>query len=123
MLTFIKAQAASILGSVADFLVTIFLVETFHCWYILGNLIGNIIGATAQFILCRNWAFDADRKKTSTQAIKFILVWMGNLLLSAAGVYFFTHYLHINYLISKTITSVMLGVSYNYFLQKKFVFA
>jgi|ERR1035438_8056928 putative flippase GtrA len=123
MFTFIKAQAASILGSIADFLVTIFLVEIFHCWYILGNLIGNISGAIAQFILCRNWAFRADRRKTSTQVIRFILVWIGNLLLSASGVYFFTHYLNINYIISKTITSVLLGVSYNYFLQKKFVFA
>lgn len=123
MLTFIKAQAASILGSVADFFVAIVLVEAFHCWYILGNLVGNICGAMAQFILCRNWAFNAGKGKTSSQIIKFILVWAGSLLLSAAGVYFFTHFLQINYIISKTITSVLLGVSYNYFLQKKFVFA
>ena len=123
MLTFVKAQAASILGSIADFLVAIVLVEVFHCWYIIANLIGNICGAIAQFILCRDWAFDADKRKTSSQVMKFVLVWIGNLLLSAAGVYFFKHYLHINYIISKTITSIMLGVSYNYFMQKKFVFA
>jgi putative flippase GtrA len=122
MLTFIKAQAASILGSIADFFVAIILVEIFHCWYITANLIGNICGAIAQFILCRNWAFNADRRKTPQQIIKYILVWIGNLLLSAAGVYFFTHYLHIDFIISKTITSVLLGVSYNYLLQKKFVF-
>lgn len=122
MFTFIKAQAASILGSIADFLIAIILVEIFHCWYIIGNLIGNVCGAIAQFILCRNWAFNADRSKTSSQVIKYILVWAGNLLFSAAGVYFFTHYLRINYIISKIIISVLLGVSYNYFLQKKFVF-
>jgi putative flippase GtrA len=122
MFTFLKVQAASILGSFADFLVTVCLVELFHWWYILGNLMGNISGAIAQFILCRNWAFHADRKKTSAQVIKFILVWIGNLLLSAAGVYFFTHFLRFNYIVSKIITSVLLGVSYNYFMQKKFVF-
>ena len=122
MLTFLKAQAASILGSLADFFIAILLVEIFHCWYITGNLIGNICGAMAQFILCRNWAFNADKTKTAEQVIKFILVWIGNLLLSAAGVYFFTHYLHINYIVSKIITSVLLGMSYNYFLQKRFVF-
>ena len=122
MLTFLKAQAASILGSLADFFIAILLVEIFHCWYITGNLIGNICGAMAQFILCRNWAFNADKTKTGEQAIKFIFVWVGNFLLSAAGVYFFTHYLHINYIVSKIITSVLLGMSYNYFLQKRFVF-
>ncbi|HXB44051.1 MAG TPA: GtrA family protein [Puia sp.] len=123
MFTFLKVQAASILGSFADFLITICLVEFFHWWYILGNLMGNISGAIAQFILCRNWAFHADRKKISPQVIKFILVWVGNILLSAAGVYFFTHFLRFNYIVSKTVTSALLGVSYNYFLQKKFVFA
>ena len=123
MITFLKAQLASIIGSFADFLSTILLVEVFHCWYITGNFIGNILGGFTQFMLCRNWAFKAGEGKISAQAIKFILVWIGNLVLSAGGVYFFTHYLEINYIISKTITSVLLGVSYNYLMQKKFVFA
>jgi len=56
------------------------------------------------------------------QVIRFILVFTGNLIFSAAGVYLFTHNLHLNYIISKTLTSVLLGISYNYYLQKKFVF-
>jgi len=122
MITFIKAQAAAILGSLADFLTTIILVEFFHCWYIVANLVGNICGGTAQFLLSRNWAFKAAEGRMPVQIIKFILVFAGNLLLSAIAVYFFTHYLHINYIISKTISSVLLGISYNYILQKKFVF-
>ena len=122
MTTFLKVQAASILGSVADYLTTIILVEIFQCWYLIANLAGNIIGGTAQFFLCRNWAFGGGNSSMQMQILKFILVFAGNLVLSAAGIYFFTHYLGINYLISKTITSVLLGVSYNYFMQKKFVF-
>ena len=123
MITFLKVQAASIIGSLADFLTTIVLVEIFHCWYITGNFIGNILGGITQFILCRNWAFKAGEGKIPAQAIRFIIMWIGNLVLSAGGVYFFTHYIEINYIISKTITSVLLGVSYNYLMQKKFVFA
>jgi putative flippase GtrA len=122
MITFLKVQAASIIGSLIDFLTTILLVEIFHCWYITGNFIGNISGGITQFILCRNWAFKGGEGKIPAQVTKFILVWIGNLILSAAGVYFFTHYLKINYIISKTITSVLLGVTYNYLMQKKFVF-
>ena len=123
MSTFVKVQAASILGSVADYLVTIFLVEVFHSWYVLANLTGNICGGTLQFILCRNWAFKAEKGKIQNQVARFILVFIGNLVLSAAGVYIFTNYFGINYIISKTITSILLGVSYNYILQKKYVFA
>ncbi|HCL83171.1 MAG TPA: GtrA family protein [Chitinophagaceae bacterium] len=123
MLTFIKTQAASILGSGADYLTTIILVEIFHWGYLPANAAGNICGGTAQFILCRNWVFKLGKKRTRVRALKFILVFIGNLLLSSAGIYFFTHYIRTNYIISKTITSVLLGISYNYWMQKKFVFS
>jgi putative flippase GtrA len=122
MITFIKVQAASILGSIADYLTTIILVELAGCWYLLANFIGNIIGGSLQFVLCRNWAFHAGSGNRQNQITKFALVFFGNLLLSAAGVYLFTHYLRINYIISKTLASVLLGVSYNYIMQKKYVF-
>jgi putative flippase GtrA len=122
MITFLKTQAASIIGSIADFLVTIVLVELFHCWYIAGNLAGNICGATMQFLLCRDWVFAGTEGKLSLQMIKFVGVWVGNLLLSGGGVYLLTHFGGLNYILSKLITSAILGVSYNYLLLKKFVF-
>jgi putative flippase GtrA len=106
MRTYIKAQAASIIGSLADFLVSILLHEVFHCWYIVANISGNICGAVIQFILSRNWAFEA-----------------GNILLQTAGVYVLKNYFNLSYILSKTIASVMIGLTYNYFVQKKFVFA
>jgi len=123
MITFLKVQAASIIGSFAYFLGTFVSVEIFHCWYITGNLIGNILGGATQFILCRNWVFRATDGKTPSRIIKFILVWVGNLFLSELGVYFFTHFMKIDYKISVLVTSILLGVSYNYFMQKRFVFA
>jgi putative flippase GtrA len=123
MLTFLKAQAALIVGSVADFLLTILLAEVFHCWYIAATVSGNIAGAFAQFILSRNWAFRAENGSISRQSIRFILMWTGNIILSAAGVYLLTHHFHIYYLISKLIVSITLGLTYTYFLSKKFVFS
>lgn len=123
MASFIKSQIASILGSMADYFITIALVSFFDCHYLVANLAGNCVGGAAQFFLCRKWAFHADRGKISPQIIKFIFVFAGNLLLSAAGVFILTRYIELNYIISKTITSALLGISYNYILQKKFVFA
>jgi putative flippase GtrA len=122
MLTFLKAQVALILGSVADFLTTILLVEVFHCWYITGNAAGNIVGAIAQFILSRNWAFDAAKGNVSGQVMRFVLIWSGNILISAAGVYALTHFFHIHYLISKLVISIVMGLTYTFILSKRFVF-
>ncbi len=121
--SFIKSQIASILGSMADYLTTIALVSFFDCFYLIANFAGNCVGGAAQFFLCRKWAFHAGRGKISPQILKFILVFAGNLLLSATGVFVLTRYIELNYIISKTIVSVLLGISYNYVLQKKFVFS
>jgi putative flippase GtrA len=120
---FIKAQVAAIIGSIADYLTTIFLVEIFHCWYLLANFLGNITGGSIQFLLNRQWVFKAETGRVYIQIIRFILVFAGNLVLSAAGVYILTSWLRINYLISKTVVSILLGVTYNYLMQKKFVFS
>lgn len=124
MYIFIKARAALIAGSLADFLITIFLVQVFQCWYVTGNAAGNITGAAAQFILSRNWVFDADRQKSTTwvQLIKFVVMRVGNIALSSFGVLPLTHYIQLHYLLSKLIVSPLLGVSYNYLVCKKFVF-
>jgi len=122
MINFIKAQAAFILGSVVDFLATLFFVELLHVWYLAGNLAGNISGAILQFILCRYWVFDAAQAKISSQVPRFIMIYAGNFLLSAAGVYALTQGLGLHYLLSKIMISVLLGTTYNYLLQKKFVF-
>jgi putative flippase GtrA len=121
-MTFLKVQAASILGSGIDFLLTYVLVECFHAWYLMGNFVGNIVGGSTQFLLCRNWAFRMPPGKIGVQALKFILVFVGNLILSASLVYGLTHFLGLHYMLSKLMSSILLGVSYNYFLQKYLVF-
>lgn len=119
---FIKTQAALILGSLFDFLVTFLLVEVFSCWYVAGNAAGNITGAIAQFVLSRKWVFKSSTQQVPAQLFKFILMWTGNIILFAMGVYLLTHFCHLHYLLSKLIVSVLLGVSYTYLMSKKFVF-
>jgi len=122
LLTFIKVQAASIAGSAADYLTTILLVEYFHCWYLLANFLGNLVGGSCLFMLSRKWIFRSSSGSVPLQMVKFVLMFAGNLLLSALGVFVLTQFFRVNYIVSKTIISILLGVSYNYFMQKKFVF-
>lgn len=122
MVTFIKAQAASLAATIVDFAVTIILVEVFHCWYLAASVIGTISGGVANFVLGRRWVFKATEKGIPIQAIKYLLVWMGNLVLVSGGVYVVTNYGRINYVLSKILVSVVIGSTYNYLMQKRFVF-
>ncbi len=122
MVTFIKAQAASLAATIVDFAVTIILVEVFHCWYLAASVIGTISGGVANFVLGRRWVFKATEKGIPIQAIKYLLVWMGNLVLVSGGVYVVTNYGRINYVLSKMLVSVVIGSTYNYLMQKRFVF-
>jgi putative flippase GtrA len=120
---FIRIQIASILGSAADYLVTIMLASGLGFYYLLANLAGNILGGALQFYLSRKWAFPSVGGSVNWQIFRFALVFSGGLVLSAAGVFLLTNYGDLHYVLSKTIVSIFLGVTYNYLLQKKFVFA
>jgi putative flippase GtrA len=119
---FFKLQMAAITGSLLDYLITILGVEIFHFWYLGSAIVGNISGGVLQFILNKKWVFTEAGPNTRRQAGRFVLVFAGNIILSALGVYLLTSGLHINYIFSKTIISILLGLTYNYFLQQRFVF-
>lgn len=124
MATFVKAQASSLVASAVDFLVTIFCKEVLGIWYVAASFTGTLSGGITNFILGRSWVFKKKKEKTiPVQAVKYLLVWCGNLVLNTAGVFLVTHYLKLDYKISKLAVSLFVGIFYNYFLQKKFVFA
>ncbi|GAB3834302.1 GtrA family protein [Pontibacter sp. E15-1] len=122
MFTFLKAQAASLVASAVDFLVTIIAVELCGFWYLAGTTVGTVSGGVTHFTLGRTWVFHAADKTIPAQAIKYFLVWNGSLLLNASGVYVITHYGGGSYVYSKVITSVLVGFFYNYLIQKRYVF-
>jgi len=123
MYTFIKAQASSIIATFFDLLITVVFKEFFKFWYLIASIVGTVSGGAINFALGRRWVFDGRDKKIHKQIIKYIITWNGNLMLSTLGVFIFTHYMGLTYIISKIITAIIVGVGYNYMLQKKFVFA
>lgn len=122
MVTFVKAQAASLAATIVDFSVFIILTEWLNCWYLAASITGTISGGVTNFLLGRVWVFDATQGKIPRQALKYVLVWIGNLLLVSGGVFVVTEYARITPLASKIIVSLIVGFTYNYMLQKKFVF-
>lgn len=121
-MTFFKAQAASFTATAVDFSMTVILKEWFNCWYLLASILGTVSGGMVNFSMSRRWVFSARDKKMQNQAVKYVIVWAGNLLLVSAGVFLLTHYGSLSYLVSKIAVSLIVGFFYNYRLQKRFVF-
>ena len=123
MISFLKAQLNSIISTAVDFLVMITLVEIFSVWYIAAVIAGAVAGAVTNFMLGRTWVFRTKDKDVKAQILKYSIVWIGSLLLNISGVYFFTEILKFKYIISKIMASAAVGFTFNYFLQKRFVFS
>lgn len=110
------------MATAADFLVTIVCKEVLGMWYLLANILGVISGGLVNFWINRDWVFNGREKAARDQAIRYFVIWTGNLLLNAAGVWLLTQYNSFNYLVSKIVVSLVVGWTYNYFLQKNYVF-
>ena len=121
MYTFLKAQASSLLASLVDFAATILGVELIGMTYGLANAGGNAVGAVANFAINKNWVFTSSQDRAVLMA-KYLLVWVGYVILSSVLVVLVTGHTGINYIIAKTAVAIVLSFSYNYSLQKKFVF-
>jgi putative flippase GtrA len=129
MITFTKAQLASVLATGVDFLVTFVLLRwagvppvaasarvTFY------GVTGTLCGGLTHFMVSRHWVFNAQEQKWAAQVNRYVLVWIGNLVLNASGLYLLTRYTGIQPMLAKVVTATSVAVFYNYILQKRFVF-
>ena len=120
--TFAKAQVASFAATIADFGTLTVWVEVFKQFYPYGVALGAALGAVTNFLINRYWSFEAGDQKLHSQAIRYVLVSGGSLILNTLFVYLLTDYLTIHYMISKIITAFFVGIFYNYPLHRYFVY-
>ena len=92
-------------------------------FYVISTFVGASTGATVAFFLGRNWTFFNKEGKMTHQSVKFLMVVGGSILLNTFGVYFFTEVLNVpHYGISKIIVAIVVGLFYNFTMQRYFVF-
>lgn len=122
MKTFAKTQMASFMASGIDYCCTILCVELLHLWPVWASALGTMAGGYTNFSIGRNWVFQQGNEALRRQLMRYLLVWLGYLFLMTSAVFLLTHFTDTNYVVAKIGVSVILAVSYNYPLQKKFVF-
>lgn len=122
IVTFLKANVASLVASACDFGFAILLREAFGVDAVVASVSGTVLGGIINFTIGRYWAFNATNKSIGRQGLRYLITWSGNLLLNAVGVYILIHHAALDYRIAKLITSLTVAVGYNYPMQKKYVF-
>ncbi len=120
--SFLRAQIVSLTATTTDFFVSIGLYQVFDIYYVTSTILGALSGACTSFTLGRNWAFINRQGKISRQALKFILTNGFSLFANTTGVYFFKENFDLSFVASRVIVAVFVGVSFNFLLNRYFVF-
>lgn len=106
-----------------DFTVLTTFTELLHIHYVASTAIGALSGGILSFLLGRNWAFFNRESGIFGQAGKYLITNFGSICLNTLGVYLLTEVVSDNhYLISKVIVAAMIGIFYNFPMQRYFVF-
>ena len=136
LFTFIRAQFSSQISSLTDFVVSIICVNIFGIFYGNATLIGNISGGILNCFINYQWTFKAKGIKVTYVLIKFVLVWLVSIFLNQQGTILFTmlviEYVPMHnmpsiivenvFLIPKIVVSIIVGLVWNYNMQRVFVY-
>jgi len=120
--TLLKYNMVAIIATTVDYGVFLILSEAIHVWYLLASFIGLIAGGLTAFVLQRNWTFKKKDGKLSKQAIRFFFVWTTSIILNTVGLYLAVEYVEIQSIIAKATVSIIVGIGFNFLMNKYFVF-
>lgn len=122
IVSFLRAQVTAIIATAVDFGMLILLKEVFGMYYLAAVVIGTLAGGFVGFMLGRYWVFISTEVKSIKQAKKYIVVMAGSFLLNVGGVYLMVEVFHFQYIFAKVIVAIIVGVGFNFFLQRLYVF-
>ena len=123
--SFFRYNASAMTASAFDFGITLFCKEILGLYYLLAVFLGALSGGVIAFTLGRNWTYLSKDEKPQTQGAKYLIIWVGSILLNTFGVYFMAEVLGLgeeHYIYWKVITATLVGALYNFPMQRYFVF-
>lgn len=134
--TFAKALLSSQASSLVDIVVTFLLANVFGLYYVVSTFVGSVSGGVFNCVVNYGWTFNSPDCPKKNIAVKYLLVWGGSILLNTYGTYILTEwiknfnwaermadFLYTNvFMLPKIIVAIIIGIFWNYLLQKYFVF-
>ena len=123
--SFFRYNASAMTASAFDFGITLLCKEVLGFHYLVSVFLGALSGGTIAFTLGRNWTYLSKNEKPQTQGAKYLVIWVGSILLNTFGVYFLAEIIGLgeeHYIYWKVITATLVGALYNFPMQRYFVF-
>jgi len=120
--SFLKSQASSLIATGVDMCVMIFCTEILGIYYVTSAAIGAFCGALVSFFLGRNWAFRRKDGGLTGQAIRYLITSGLSLVMNTFGVWFITEFVGCQYIVSKMIAAILVGIFFNFFMFRYFVY-
>ncbi|MBK7806511.1 MAG: GtrA family protein [Saprospiraceae bacterium] len=120
--TFIRSQVVSLISTAVDFAISILLHHSLSLYYVTATSLGSLAGAMTSFTLGRNWAFLNRHGHIRKQFLRFVVINLFSIFANTTGVFFFKESFDIPFIISRIIVSVLIGVFFNFFMNRYFVF-
>lgn len=120
--SFFRYCLVALLATAVDFIVLIFLTEILQFWYLFSAFAGSVAGGGVGFVLARNWAFLKQDRKLSFQALKYGIVLAASTILNIVGLYLIVEFAGYQYIISRIIAAIIIGVGFNFSMNRYFVF-
>jgi putative flippase GtrA len=118
---FAKYFIIGIISFVLDMSSLIFLKETLHLLPVIAVIANQAFILVFVFLMNKYWSFK-EHSMTHRQLFRFGIVVVFNYSFSVAAMYFFNHRLNYDYRLVR-LASIILAVSWNFFLYKYFVYA
>lgn len=119
---FVRSQIVSLTATSIDLILSIFLYEVFAIYYVTATSLGSLVGAITSFLLGRNWAFLNKQGKIRRQVFRFIIISVFSIFANTTGVFFFKENFELSFFVSRVIVAVLVGVFFNFFMNRYFVF-
>lgn len=120
--SFVRSQISSVISTAVDFSVLIFLTEVAHLWYLFSVFFGAVTGGSVGFILGRNWAFTSQNGNIRRQVMRYLLIWISNIVLNVLGVFCLVDFFDIKYIWAKVIMASAVGILFSFPMQRYFVY-
>ena len=119
---FFRHQVSAVLATAADFGIYRVLYDYFSTPPHIATIFSSLVGATISYTLGRYWAFKATNTGYTTQMVKYGIVSLGSASLNSVGIFLLFDVFDFHEMWSKVIVATCIGIPYNFFLHKKWVF-
>ena len=121
--SFLRWNVSALTATLGDFSVLTFAHYVMLLYYPIAVAMGAFVGASIAFFLGRNWTFLNKEGKISHQGLKFLVTAGFSMTLNTSGVTFFIEFMQLdNVIFAKIITASLIGIFFNFPMQRYFVY-